>query len=492
MQNKIKKYLKIFTSIIVIVVIIAGSYWQVTFNKDWREQYAYAKGVDAVIYTFPYFLNSALLYKWTSPKTSTNLGPSDAANQFWHSVKLTDPKKYQDGGMPNHDTLYSVTWLYVQDEPIIISIPPIPDNRYYAFEIAGFDSDNYAYIGKRTQGNNGGNYAITPHGWMGVLPDNVTLLAQAPSPWSLILGRTLVDANIDGDLQKVNALQQQYKIVALSDWGKQNPPRPYFRPVDDVGQYSQMLVKNNVGDFIKKIVISDAMAYWQIVNNAMTINGLPEKDHNRLADWSGIKIGPNQNINQTTDSEKSGLKDAVLDGISILKDFGVNGYETNTVNGWNYPAPTTGRSGNHNNFISRAAIQSMKGIIANDAIEAIYIPATYDNNHQRLNGTNDYKIHFTAGNLPPTKEFWSLTMYDATANLIINPINRYAIGNRSKHLIYDNDGGLTIYLGTLPPEGIESNWLPAPDVDFTLILRLYGPSTKVIEQTWIPPTITAL
>lgn len=492
MPSKLDKIFIVSTSIILAITFIAASYWQVKFNKDWREQYAYTKGVDAVIYSFPYFLNSALLYKWSRTETPTSKGPTDAANQFWHSVKLTDPKDYQDGGMPNNDTLYSITWLYVNDQPIIISIPAIADERYYTFEIAGFDSDNYTYIGKRTQGNTGGNYAITPPNWQGKLPKDVTFLAEAPTPWSLVLGRTLVDPNTEGDLEAVHKLQQQYKIIALNDWQKTNPPRPYFPAIDDVGQYSEMLLNSNIGEYIKKVVMSDPMAYWQVTNNAMTINGLPTKDHERLADWQGIKIGPDQNISQLRNSEKQGLTDAVLDGISILKDFSTEGYEANIVNGWNYPEPTTGRSGAHNNFLSRAAIQSMKGIVANDAEEAIYIPVTYDNNHNRLNGSHNYKIHFKADNLPPVTEFWSLTMYDDTANLVINPINRYAIGNRSQQLVYNENGGLTIYVGNQRPEDVESNWLPAPERDFVMLLRLYGPSQAAIEQTWMPPSVMAL
>ena len=492
MSSKIKKTMIVLTGIILATTAIAVSYWQVTFNKDWREQYAYAKGVDAVVYSFPYFLNSALLYKWNnSDAPITNGQPRGAANQFWHSVELTDPREYQDGGMPNNDTLYSITWLYVKDQPIIISIPAIPGERYYTFEFAGFDSDNYTYIGKLKQGNAGGNYAITPANWQGTLPEDVTFLAEAPTPWSLIAGRTLVDPNIEGDIEAVHKLQEQYKIVALSDWNNPNPPRPYIPEIADVGLYSQTLLEGNIGDFIKKVVTRDPMAYWDIVNNAMTINGLPEKDHSRLVDWKGLNIGPNQNISEGRNSEKQGLSDAVLDGIAILKDFGTNDYGAKMANGWAYPATVIGRAGVQNDFLTRSALQSMKGIVANDAEEAIYIPVYYDNNHNLLNGSQNYKIHFTADNLPPATEFWSLTMYDETSNLVINPINRYAIGNRSQQLVYNDDGGLTIYVGLKAPE-VESNWLPAPDQDFVLLLRLYGPSASAIEQTWMPPAVTVL
>ena len=43
---------------LVVLVIAGGSYRQIKFNKDWREQYAYAQGVNALIYAFPMYLFS--------------------------------------------------------------------------------------------------------------------------------------------------------------------------------------------------------------------------------------------------------------------------------------------------------------------------------------------------------------------------------------------------------------------------------------------------
>ena len=151
------------TAALLVTVIIAGvSIWQVKFNKDWREEYAYAKGIEALVYAFPYFLDSALLYKWSLPQVpENNKGPANAINQFWQSSELSNPKNYRDGGMPNRDTFYSLAWMYTDGQPLIISVPEHANERYYTFELAGFDSDNFAYVGKRTHGNVAGNYAVT-------------------------------------------------------------------------------------------------------------------------------------------------------------------------------------------------------------------------------------------------------------------------------------------------------------------------------------------
>ena len=100
-----------------------GIYWQLNFNKD-CEHYAYAKGVDALVYAFPYYLKQCFA-KWSQPEAPEGQEvPVDAVNKFWHAT-FVDPK-YRDGGAPNADTLYSPAWLYAKEQPIIITVPEIP------------------------------------------------------------------------------------------------------------------------------------------------------------------------------------------------------------------------------------------------------------------------------------------------------------------------------------------------------------------------------
>ena len=82
-----------------------------------------------------------------------------------------------------------------------------------------------------------------------------------------------------------------------------------------------------------------------------------------------------------------------------------------------------------------------------------------------------YTLHFTKAEIPPSTRS-SMTMYDADAYLVANPINRYALGDRS-HLTFDTDGGLTLFIQSdSPGKDKESNWLPAPkDAGFKLALR---------------------
>jgi len=128
-----------------------------------------------------------------------------------------------------------------------------------------------------------------------------------------------------------------------------------------------------------------------------------------------------------------------------------------------------GRSGIHGDFYFRAAIQSMRGIVANDAEEAMYMAVTQDQHGGEINSSNTYEIHFEPGQTPPAKDFWSLTIYDQDANLMLNPYDRYAINSHSKDLIYEADGSLRIFT-----------------------LRAYGPEKAMLERTWQPPAVKRL
>ncbi len=142
--------------------------------------------------------------------------------------------------------------------------------------------------------------------------------------------------------------------------------------------------------------------------------------------------------------------------------------------GW-LPSPSNvGKYGGDD--LTRAAV-AWRYIYANDAVEAQYPMALHDAQGQALTGQHAYRLHFPAGQLPPVNAFWSLTLYDGKTQLLVaNPIQRYALGDRSPGLQYDADGGLTLILQADAPKAApQGNWLPTPQGPFNLLLRLYLP-----------------
>ncbi len=156
-------------------------------------------------------------------------------------------------------------------------------------------------------------------------------------------------------------------------------------------------------------------------------------------------------------------------------------------NGWFVPPPDIAQYGT--DYELRAVV-ALYGIAANRPAEAMYIVGVTDPSHSFLNGADRYVVHFAAGQLPPARYFWSLTMYNQAFYLVPNSINRYEIGNRTAGLKYNSDGSLDIYIQSTAPAGHESNWLPSPTSgQFQVTLRLYGPKPVALHRTYRYPPI---
>jgi hypothetical protein len=129
----------------------------------------------------------------------------------------------------------------------------------------------------------------------------------------------------------------------------------------------------------------------------------------------------------------------------------------------------------------------------------MYPLAKVDANGEPLDSSkHNYMRTFPAGQFPPVNAFWSVTMYDGKSQLLIeNPINRYLINSPMlPGMKLNADGSLTLYIQKdSPGADKESNWLPAPNDTFYLLLRLYWPKTEAPsilppgEGSWSPPGI---
>src|SRR5450432_1924102 len=117
---------------------------------DWRETYAYTLGMQAFVFGFPWVFLPEIRWKWVTQDPHSPFVPFAPLNQFFNARSLTNAE-YRDGGTPNSDTLYSTAWLDLAKEPLVLSVPDVGD-RYYTMEMASLDSDNFAYVGKRTTG----------------------------------------------------------------------------------------------------------------------------------------------------------------------------------------------------------------------------------------------------------------------------------------------------------------------------------------------------
>ncbi|CAG2156619.1 hypothetical protein LMG26411_05317 [Cupriavidus numazuensis] len=438
---------------------------------DWREQYAYSLGIQAYVFGFPYVLLPALRWKWTSgPKPATSMTPYAPLNSFYHARRLTDAT-YRDGGTPNNDTLYSIAWVDVSREPVILSHPEM-GARYFAFEIASLDSDNFAYVSQRATGPSAGSFAIVGPNWKGTLPRGVKQLPPSRTNSVLILGRTLVRG--PDDLPTVVALQDHFRLNPLSLWGHRGlaapPRRDVWQPFDPR---------------------TDPLADWKTMNRAMTEDPPEGRLDKLLGQFATIGIGPGQDVDKMDSATRAGLARAAVGGRALLREAVKSPRFGRQVNYWSIPPGTFGRAGLADDFLLRGAVQCLGGIIANDPAEAVYMSVHFDGVGRPLDGARKYVLRFAPGKLPSVDAFWSLSLYDPTHNFTPNAIDRYALGDRSAGLTRDADGSLTIFIqNERPDEAKVSNWLPSTKSGpFSMVLRAYRPGPEIVQQIWAPPPV---
>ena len=168
------------------------------------------------------------------------------------------------------------------------------------------------------------------------------------------------------------------------------------------------------------------------------------------------------------------------------------------INGWKVGSLFGDRLFYSGDWLKRAAA-AKGGIYGNDAVEAVYpMTKTLANGEALDSSKHKYTVTFPAGQYPPVEAFWSVTMYDGKTQLLIeNPINRYLINSPMLPGLKKNpDGSLTLHIQKdSPGADRESNWLPAPNGEMYLVMRLYWPKTVAPsilpagDGSWQPPAI---
>ncbi|WP_334025467.1 DUF1214 domain-containing protein [Burkholderia cepacia] len=110
-------------------------------------------------------------------------------------------------------------------------------------------------------------------------------------------------------------------------------------------------------------------------------------------------------------------------------------------------------------------------------------------------GNGVYQMTFPAGQLPPARAFWSLTLYAGTnqaqAFFYPNPDRIYALSYPASNFQFASDGSLVLTISHVRPAGVPaSNWLPAPAGAFNLTLRTYLADAPLLNGTYkLPPVI---
>ena len=433
----------------------------------------------AFIYGFPMVVGYSVMYEYAIDKEADQF--KAPFNRIFNAAQVYTS---QDTAVavPNSDTPYSFVWIDLRAEPVVIRVPMVDRDRYYSVQLVDLYTCNYGYIGSRSTGNESQAFMIAGPRWDGEAPAGVSRVFRCETDFSFVLFRTQLFGPTD--LENVKKIQAGYGIETLSAYQKQPPP-PAVPAID-------------WPKFDKKQAEVDPFSYLDFLLRFCPTVGTAAVEKSLREKFARFGIGTgNRSIGEDFPPEmKAEFVAGAKLGLARIEEAAEN--VGTLVNGWQIGSAAGNRKFYDGNWVLRAAAAKL-GIYGASQEEAVYPFTRNDAAGVALDGSQyTYRMTFTAGELPPVRAFWSITMYDGRTQLLINnPINRYLINSPMLDKLKKNpDGSLTIYIQKdSPGKEKEANWLPAPNGPMFIVMRLYWPRTAAPsvyplgKGSWKPPAL---
>lgn len=441
---------------------------------------ARAIATEAYVYLYPLVIMDVTRRQFTNSPPGQE--PGHGPMNMFNNIPTFPPADFKGVVRPNFDTLYSIAYLDMTKEPVVVSVPDT-NGRYYLLPMLDMWTDVFASPGWRTTGTQAGNFLITPPGWRPDLRERFvdefklpagTQRIDAPTPMAWVIGRTKTDGPADYDA--VHKIQAGFKITPLSEWGK--PPKPVAVNIDpaiDMKTPPKTQVDTMSGE-----------TFFAYAADVLKVQPPHITDQPIIARMKRIGIEPGKSFDaaKLDPSVAKAIQGAPAAGQQLM------GWKVKTLarvtNHWSMNTDTMGVYGNY--YLKRAIIAQV-GLGANSPEDAVYPLNLGDETGKRLDGANKYTLHFEKGATPPVDAFWSVTLYDPEGFPVANPLNRFAVSSWMPFK-YDADGSLTLYFqNESPGKDKEANWLPAPKGPFNLTMRLYAPRSEALTGKWNPPPV---
>jgi hypothetical protein len=436
--------------------------------------WAGALSIEAATYCLPIVAMYNLRYSIAfAPNAKSKPG------EIWRFADIATPAVARQTGYvsPNVNVLYGFGFVDLGREPAILRVPN-SGGRYYMVEMVDMWTNDFAYAGGRATGYGGGTFALVGPGWQGSLPAGVSRI-DAPTRWIELQPRVFVKDR--ADLAAAKSVLDRITITSLAEYAG--------RTQSESASYNYAVPELDPTVASSKMQFKDPLQFWALCSAAMNENPPPQAQIEAVLPryaYLGLELGKPWTTERANPLVLQPMKKAASE---IAGRMGSVGAIAGTKNGWVLPNPKVGNAGA--DYVARAIIAQF-GLTANTVDEAVYYSGVADSNGHPLSGAKKYTLNF-AGDMSYLKSippgFWSVSMYDADSGYTsANPIDRYSLGS-SDDLKKNRDGSFTLYVQHGNP-GLDkaSNWLPAPEGPFYLILRNYAPTPAVSEGLKSPAT----
>jgi len=374
---------------------------------------------------------------------------------------------------PNQDVVYGFGILSLEGEPVVIQVPDFK-GRFWVYQVGDQRTDGFANLGAM-YGSKPGFYLVVGPAWRGAMPKGIVKVFRSPTNLAYVAPRVFVSDETT-DKQAVQPVINQITAYLLGKYTGKMHTRdwallPKFPAANQGEEETRWVVPEKFFDVLP-----------QVLDEVPPLPGEEALYANLRVVLEAAAKNPKL---------KEVLKQVAIDAdeelIAPLYQF--RNYGVPLPHNW---TTITNGAAFGVDYFTRAAV-AKSNIFVNKGTEAKYFYQDLDSSGERLTGYERYTVTFARGQLPPVKGFWSLTLYNEHHFFAPNALKRYSLGTKNKDLRYNDDGSLTLYVqAEAPAEDKRSNWLPAPESDFSLYLRAYWPQAPITSGAWTPPAVIRL
>ncbi|CAL8974531.1 hypothetical protein PROP_01449 [Propionicimonas sp. T2.31MG-18] len=400
--------------------------------------------VDAYLYGYSIDEAYKFLYE-------TTIQPGRPINEFQLLTDLADDT-YTAHPTINNDTLHLQGWFDVASEPVVVTIPDHDEGRYWILHTMDLGHYTNAMIGSRTRGTAGGRFLFAGGDWSGEVPEGIDEVVRSDSNLIKVMGRIMTVGG--DDLAPARALQDKWRVQGLSEVTGSTPPPPTQRSFPD----------------------PDSTTWLERVNFVLADGSMARTDADWLARYGEIGLAPGKD-DFTPEQREAAARGERL-GMEHLRALAPQMTNSKRLLGTRADLQSEQRD-----VFAEGTYLGQWGL---PPVESVYLKTETGSDGLPLNGANgkSYRVRF----LPPdVSEFWSFTVYGNDNRLMApNALNRHSRGDRT--LTPDAEGYYTIELSADAERNRDnSNYLPLPEKDSYVIVRLYGPSQDIQDNGFPMP-----
>lgn len=394
-------------------------------------------------------------------------------NKLFAATRLLD-HNMKGIARPNNDSLYITCMLDLRKEPVVLDCP-VFGSLYTSLMTAAYD--HYVNVPLTTRTGDFMKpekvlfYSERTEGYGGEPVEGVDRTFEMTGDFVIVVFRVMPHANEPEKYGQIVEVMKTVKMQTLSEFRGGTA-----KPIDDVdfptfGKTDADVFGNN---FVEVM---------QFVANHVSFDAEDELDQGVLAAWKLIGVEPRKSYEPAAATNIDGDRFRAT-AVKIQKEnLAVLTNPQKMVNLAPLLLQPKGKT-----TLEAILMVSVIGPIGLPMIEAHY-PVVSTADGEALSAQHDYVIRMAPDELPPSKAFWSLTLYDRQNGFFIpNDRKKYSVGLNGGMKLGE-DGGIEIHVAAEKPDGVPvENWLPITrgDLDLDIILRVYVPDLEKLK-TWNAP-----